>query len=45
MKIKHLVYAILLLGIGGMIAYRIINNQNQKTEKDREIKNHQQLAA
>lgn len=32
MKIKHLVYAILLLGIGGMIAYRIINNKKSESE-------------
>lgn len=32
MKIKHLVYALLLLGIGGMIAYRITSNKKSESE-------------
>lgn len=32
MKIKHLVYAILILGIGGMIAYRVANNKKAESE-------------
>ncbi|MBF7091651.1 efflux RND transporter periplasmic adaptor subunit [Flavobacterium sp. ALJ2] len=32
MKIKNLVYALLIIGIGGFIAYRIVSNKNKNDE-------------
>ena len=32
MKIKNLVYALLIIGIGGFIAYRIVSNKNKDDE-------------
>jgi membrane fusion protein (multidrug efflux system) len=32
MKVKNLVYALLIIGIGGFIAYRIVSNKNKNDE-------------
>lgn len=34
MKIKYIIYALLILGIGAFIFYRISENKSEKTEKD-----------
>lgn len=36
MKIKHIVYAILIIGIGGLIAYRITDNKKTESENGKE---------
>ena len=32
MKLKHIVYTLLILGMGGFIAYRIVNNKNKNDD-------------